>query len=152
MARRRTALTVGLIVGVIVVVSVGYWAGRSLHASNVSDLRAAVYGQCHRQNVGRITGNRNNYSQYRLWSAAITLLTYDAAQPPEPGKAANPQGTALFQAFLGSMTQLLHSESWTPLSNCQEATDHPVSYVPPAAVPFSKQPPPLSAFTLGPNE
>lgn len=112
--------------------------------------RAAIYGGCHRQNLGRVTGNRNNYAQYKLWQATITLLKFTPQVEPTTKQAR--EGAALFTAFLTAMDLTLRSESWTPLADCAAATDHPGTYTPPASVPFTQQLPPLSAFTLGPGE
>lgn len=148
----------------------GYFAGTSIASNSTNGLRTAlnaqhialqaeqritstartaIYGQCHRQNVRTITGNRNNNAQFKLWQSTITLLTYDAARPSKP---LPPQQQALFTAFVASMKNLLNTLAWAPLSNCETATDHPGSYLPPAAIPFVQQLPPLTAFTIGPNE
>lgn len=143
----RYAAAAVLVGGMLVL---GFWGGDLLQKRSVAGLRTAVYGECHRQNLGRITGNRNNYSQYKLWDAALTLFQFGETQPAT-GKP-NPQAALLLKALLTAMSTQLHTESWTPLSNCEQATDHPLTYVPPAAVPFAQQLPPLSAFTIGPNE
>lgn len=129
----------------------GFWGGQLIEQAGVRGLRSAVYAECHRQNVSRITGNRNNNSQYKLWSAALTLFQYGESQAGNGPKPTN-QEALLLTALLSAMTSQLHTESWTPLSDCTQATDHPATYVPPPAIPFSQQLPPLSAFTIGANE
>lgn len=149
MHRARVLLAV---VSVAALIAGAYLAGQSLHNSGLNSLQSAVYGQCHRQNVGRITGNRNAYAQYRLWDAALTLFQYGEGIPPANGAPTDQRAALLLRALLAAMTTQLRTESWTPMSNCRQATDQPLSYTPPPAVPFVKQLPPLSAFTLGPNE
>jgi hypothetical protein len=118
--------------------------------ASLKRLRAAEYGLCHRQNLRSVNGNRNNYSTYKLWSSLLELLEFSADQPSSAKP--NPRAAELYDAFLASMKTQVHTLAWTPLSNCEQSTDHPVSYAPPEAIPFSQQTPPLSAFTIGPNE
>lgn len=148
------------LVALVAATTAGYFAGDLVHQTAVSASlktqqealklqQQAVYGQCHRINVARITGNRNNYVQYKLWDSAITLLKYT---PPSQQKQIDPEETTLFNAFLAAMQQTLRSESWTPLSNCISAVQDPAHYQPPAAVQFVTHLPPDSAFTLEPGE
>lgn len=143
----RKLAAVGLAVALLAVG--GFVVGRLIHDTAIGSLRQALYGSCHRGNLSKIATNGNNYSQWKLWNSAITLLTYNGGRQQTLN---DPRAAQLFTAFIASMKGQLNAEEWTPLSDCVAATNMPATYVPPQPVSFNAGPPPASAFRLGPNE
>lgn len=111
--------------------------------------RQAIYSTCRLENLGRVTSNRNSYQNWKIETSEIALLGFF----PNTGRSREAhRAFALIEAVIASMRDAVVLEAWTPLANCAQATNHPGTYVPPLAVPFTKEPPPPSAFTVGPNE
>lgn len=87
-------------------------------------LTKGTYGSCHRLNIVRAVDNENFYNNYNI----IVRSSDDI-----------------------KLIKNVEKDRWVPLTNCNEAVNHPFTYVPPGPIEFSKQVPSRFAFHLGPD-
>lgn len=90
---------------------------------SASTLHAAQVGSCRRVNVLRDAANHIARRQLALVELITTQRTVQRHLP----------------GYLAELYRLRAEETYDPLTNCEQAVDHPLSYVPPRPVPFIRR-------------
>jgi len=94
---------------------------------SASTLHAAQIGSCRRVNVLRDTANHIARRQLTLVELVATQRTKEVSvQRHLPG-------------YLAKLYRLRAEATYDPLTDCEQAVDHPLSYVAPRPVPFIRR-------------
>lgn len=109
-------------------------------------LRAGSLASCHRVNLERAKNNRNQFHDYRLYSLTITLLGAAIAHPMQPQTSAERR---VGERYLTEIRGDALAKEWTPLTRCELAIDHPLTYKSPPSFAFKKRLPPHNALYVG---
>lgn len=109
-------------------------------------LRAGSLASCHRVNLERAKSNRNQLHDFRLYSLTITLLGAAIDHPTQP---TTPEERQAGERYLRAIRSAVLAKEWTPLTRCELAIDHPLTYKSPPSFAFKKRLPPHNALYVG---
>lgn len=108
-------------------------------------LRESEFAACHRLNILRVTDNNSHWADYKYFTLTTRLIKQSLKHPTQPETQ---QQKVAVQKYLKQLESSAKEKTWIPITKCNPATDDPLTYKVPKAIPFYKHLPPKSALTV----